>query len=173
MSEIVSDPLEYVTRFDVPVPGYPDKSVVVRKARPGYVNGPQWAVTDDSECGSAAWTGTDWVYRGELSREEIHRWDRDQALVEAVRLASVVAEEIAQRWKDRRLEQLRDRVRAEPGVWDGRRALAAYREIGFDCTFEQARANLQAVAERWPGLLDAVSGRCYAWESSRSEEDTP
>ncbi|WP_331733239.1 hypothetical protein OG948_60470 (plasmid) [Embleya sp. NBC_00888] len=70
-----------------------------------------------------------------------------------------------------RLEQLRDRIRAEPGVWDGKRALAAYQGIGFDCNLQRARVNLKMVAERWPGLLDAVPGRRHTWETSRSEDD--
>lgn len=97
MTEPTVDPLDYATRFDIPIPGHPGTHVVARKARPGYVLGTQWAVTDDSDMGSNAWTGHHWVYRGELHREQIYAYDRDDAIAEAIRVAPLVAEEIAHR----------------------------------------------------------------------------
>jgi hypothetical protein len=70
-----------------------------------------------------------------------------------------------------RLEQLRDRIQAEPGTWDGKRALAAYRAIGWGCTIGRARHNLKMVAERYPGLLAKVDGTRWTYTTASPATD--
>ncbi|MFB7403351.1 hypothetical protein ACFCZR_24560 [Streptomyces rubiginosohelvolus] len=72
-----------------------------------------------------------------------------------------------------RLTQLRARILAEPpGTWDGKRALAAYQEIGFNCTIDRARTNLQMAAERFPGLLTPVEGKRHTWTAPGTSRTT-
>lgn len=87
--------LDYATRFDIPIPGRPGDAIVVRKAAPGRVIGTQWAITDDVEIGQNVWSGGTWIYRGELHREQIYAWNRDDAIREAERAAERVAAEVA------------------------------------------------------------------------------
>jgi len=87
--------LDYATRFDIPIPGHPADAVVVRKATPGRVIGTQWAITDDADMGQNVWHNGAWIYRGELHREQIYAWNRDEAIEEAKRAAERVAADLA------------------------------------------------------------------------------
>jgi hypothetical protein len=64
-----------------------------------------------------------------------------------------------------RIDQLRDRIQAEGGIWNGKRAWRVYQEIGFDCTLERARVNLRMTAEKFPNLLEPVKGERDTWET--------
>lgn len=67
-----------------------------------------------------------------------------------------------------RTGQLRDRIRSEGGRWDGKRALSYYREIGFDCTIQRARVNLEMVAEQNPDLLVPVEGKRWTYDTTET-----
>lgn len=93
--------LNLATEFRIPCPepadpGRPDgapvmhpEALIVRKSSPGYLGDTDgWTILNPNlPCGDHVWTGTEWKYRGELHREVIYRWTRDQALAEAQRLA--------------------------------------------------------------------------------------
>ncbi|MGW4803044.1 hypothetical protein [Kitasatospora sp. NPDC004272] len=93
-----------------PVPDDPDRPegapvmrpepLVVRKNTSGYPKGWEdgWLVLNPNlHPGDQVWTGREWKYRGELARNAIYRWTREEAIAEAQRLA---AEESARygRW---------------------------------------------------------------------------
>jgi hypothetical protein len=63
-----------------------------------------------------------------------------------------------------RTDQLRDRIRAEGGRWDQKRALATYEALGFHCNLPRARRNLRHVAETNPGLLVPVDGLRWTFD---------
>ena len=69
------------------------------------------------------------------------------------------------------LERLRAHIEAQPGTYDSKRALEACRAIGFYCTIQRARVTLKATAERYPGLLVAVEGTRWTWETPRPESE--
>lgn len=80
--------LEQAVEFRVPCPGYPHghhADLRVKRRLDGRGNG--WAVLNDNPGNEHAWTGTRWIYRGELTREDIYRYDRQTALDEAARIA--------------------------------------------------------------------------------------
>lgn len=80
--------LEQAVEFHIPCPGHPygsNADLRVKRRTDGHGTG--WAVLNDNPGNEHAWTGTRWVYRGELSREQIYRYDRQDALNEAARIA--------------------------------------------------------------------------------------
>jgi hypothetical protein len=80
--------VEQASEFRVPCPGHPYShraDLRVKRRTDGYGNG--WAVLNDNPGNEQAWTGAKWVPRGELSRPEIYRYDRQTALDEATRIA--------------------------------------------------------------------------------------
>ena len=84
----LSAALEQAVEFRVPCPGHPAGSPAalrVKRRTDGRGNG--WAVLNDNPGNEHAWTGTRWIYRGELTREQIYRYDRQDALDEATRIA--------------------------------------------------------------------------------------
>lgn len=79
--------LNLATQFRIPCPGHPygpNADLFVKKRTDGE---PGWAITDGMDTGESAWTGTDWVYRGALSRDAIYPYTREQAIAEAQRIA--------------------------------------------------------------------------------------
>lgn len=80
--------LEQASEFRVSCPGHPygeRADLRVKRRTDGYGSG--WAVLNDNPGNEHAWTGTRWVPRGELSREQIYRYERQTALAEATRIA--------------------------------------------------------------------------------------
>ena len=80
--------LEQAVEFRVPCPGHPyghHADLRVKRRLDGHGNG--WAVLNDNPGNEHAWTGTPWIYRGQLSRDDIYRYDRQVALDEAARIA--------------------------------------------------------------------------------------
>jgi hypothetical protein len=80
--------LEQAVEFRVPCPGHPhghNADLRVKRRLDGYGDG--WAVLNDNPGNEHAWTGTQWIYRGELTREQIYRYDRQAAIAEATRIA--------------------------------------------------------------------------------------
>ncbi|MGW1870966.1 hypothetical protein ACWCPS_36175 [Streptomyces mauvecolor] len=80
--------LELATEFRIPCPGHPSghhADLRVRRRLDGQADG--WAVLNDNPGNEHAWTGTQWIYRGELSRADIYRYDRQTAIDEATRIA--------------------------------------------------------------------------------------
>lgn len=60
-------------------------------------------------------------------------------------------------------DQLRDRIRAEGGRWDGERAHAVCREAGGSCSFLTAQMVLRKTAEQNPDLLTEVDGERWTY----------
>jgi hypothetical protein len=80
--------LEQAVEFRIPCPSHPyghRADLRVKRRTDGYGNG--WAVLNDNPGNEHAWTGARWVPRGELTREQIYRYDRQTALDEATRIA--------------------------------------------------------------------------------------
>ena len=80
--------LDLAAEFRIPCPEHPyghHADLRVKRRLDGRGDG--WAVLNDNPGNEHAWTGTRWVYRGELTREEIYRYDRQDALDEATRIA--------------------------------------------------------------------------------------
>lgn len=80
--------LEQAVEFHIPCPGHPyghHADLRVKRRLDGRADG--WAVLNDNPGNEHAWTGTQWIYRGELTREQIYRYDRQTALDEATRIA--------------------------------------------------------------------------------------
>lgn len=80
--------LEQASEFRIPCPGHPyghHADLRVKRRLDGRADG--WAVLNDNPGNEHAWTGTQWIYRGELTREQIYRYDRQDALDEATRIA--------------------------------------------------------------------------------------
>lgn len=79
--------LEQASEFRVPCPGHPyghRADLRVKRRLDGQTDG--WAVLNDNPGNEHAWTGTRWVPRGELTRDQIYRYDRQAALDEAARI---------------------------------------------------------------------------------------
>lgn len=68
-------------------------------------------------------------------------------------------------------DQLRDRIRAEGGRWDGERAHAVCREAGGSCSFLTAQMVLRKTAERNPDLLMEVDGERWTYTAPASSEE--
>jgi hypothetical protein len=78
-------------------PGRPDSAprlqpepLIVRKNTSGYPKGWEdgWLILNPNlQPGDQVWTGREWKYRGELTRNAIYRYDRHEAVIEAQRLA--------------------------------------------------------------------------------------
>lgn len=66
------------------------------------------------------------------------------------------------------LDRLRDRIRAEGGRWDQKRALAAYAALGFHCSLVRARIDLRDVAKMDPGLMAPVDGLRWTFDVKES-----
>lgn len=84
----LANQLQLVVEFHIPCPGHPyghHADLRVKRRLDGRADG--WAVLNDNPGNEHAWTGTRWIYRGELSREQIYRYDRQGALDEAARIA--------------------------------------------------------------------------------------
>jgi hypothetical protein len=84
----LSQLLELAAEFRIPCPGHPYGQAAdlrVRRRLDGRDDG--WAVLNDNPGNEHAWTGATWVYRGELSRADIYRYDRQTAIDEATRIA--------------------------------------------------------------------------------------
>ena len=80
--------LEQAVEFRIPCPGHPyghHADLRVKRRLDGRADG--WAVLNDNPGNEHAWTGTQWIYRGELTREQIYRYDRQTAIDEATRIA--------------------------------------------------------------------------------------
>jgi hypothetical protein len=79
-------------------PGRPDgapsmqpEPLIVRKNTTGYPKGWEdgWLILNPNlQPGDQVWTGREWRYRGELTRNAIYRYDRHEAVAEAQRLAA-------------------------------------------------------------------------------------
>ncbi|MEW1565776.1 hypothetical protein AB0454_22655 [Streptomyces sp. NPDC093509] len=85
---LLANQLDQATEFHIPCPGHPyghRADLRVKKRRDGHADG--WAVLNDNPGNEHAWTGTAWIYRGELHRHEIYRYTREQAITEATRIA--------------------------------------------------------------------------------------
>lgn len=54
-------------------------------------------------------------------------------------------------------------VQRHGGEWDGKRTMAAYHALGFECTIGRARTNLRMLAERTPGLLTKVDSKRFSY----------
>ena len=80
--------LEQAAEFRIPCPGHPyghHADLRVKRRTDGQTDG--WAVLNDNPGNEHAWTGTQWIYRGQLTREQIYRYDRQTAIDEATRIA--------------------------------------------------------------------------------------
>jgi hypothetical protein len=80
--------LEQASEFRVSCPGHPyghHADLRVKRRLDGIADG--WAVLNDNPGNEHAWTGTRWVSRGELTRAQIYRYNRQDALTEAERIA--------------------------------------------------------------------------------------
>jgi hypothetical protein len=60
-------------------------------------------------------------------------------------------------------DRLAEHIKEKGGVWDGERALAFYRSIGFGCTLGRAEANLGMAAEANPDLLTRMPDKRFTW----------
>jgi hypothetical protein len=69
-------------------------------------------------------------------------------------------------------DQLRDRIRAEGGRWDGERAHALCREAGGECSFLTAQMVLRKTAERNPDLLTEVAGERWTYTAPERPDVT-
>lgn len=80
--------LEQASEFRIPCPSHPYGHLAdLRVKRRLDGRGDGWAVLNDNPGNEHVWTGTTWIYRGELSRGQIYRYDRQTALEEATRIA--------------------------------------------------------------------------------------
>lgn len=70
------------------------------------------------------------------------------------------------------IDRLSARIRTKGGQWDGKRALAAYEELGFYCTIQRARTNLKKAAEANPDLLTAVEGKRWTYDTTAQPNTT-
>ncbi|MGW7283887.1 hypothetical protein ACWGH4_00050 [Streptomyces sp. NPDC054847] len=78
--------LELAAEFRIPCPGHHyghHADLHVRRRLDGRADG--WAVLSDDD--THAWTGTTWVPLGSLARSEIYRYEQQDALAEAQRIA--------------------------------------------------------------------------------------
>lgn len=79
--------LEQASQFRIPCPGHPQghyADLYVTRRNDGRADG--WAICRDNFLGDV-WNGTAWTARNRLSRDDIYRYTRDQALTEATRIA--------------------------------------------------------------------------------------
>lgn len=85
--------LDLATEFRIPCPGHfyggSQSDLIVRRNRDGQ----GWCIINPSwpENGEHVWDDRQWRSRSELSRVEIYRYSRDEALTEAPKLADVEA----------------------------------------------------------------------------------
>lgn len=83
--------LNLASEFRIPCPGHPYRDradLYVKKRMDGQADG--WAISSGTAMYEDIWTGTDWVYRGTLARDDIYRYTRDEAIAEAQRIAPAV-----------------------------------------------------------------------------------
>lgn len=90
--------LDLATEFRIPCPhphfagGHQDprfrsEPITVRRRQDGRGDG--WLILNPNLLeGDHVWTGSEWVYRGELHRDVIYKWTRDEALALAPELAA-------------------------------------------------------------------------------------
>ncbi|WP_042174635.1 hypothetical protein [Streptomyces sp. NBRC 110035] len=82
----LANQLEQAVEFRIPCPGHPHHADLrIKRRLDGQADG--WAVLNDNPGNEHAWTGTRWIYRGNLTREQIYRYTRDDAIEEATRIA--------------------------------------------------------------------------------------
>lgn len=71
-----------------------------------------------------------------------------------------------------RIVQLRDAVIAQGGRWDGKRAAGYYASTGWPVTNGRGKANLDRVAESYPGLLIPVEGEKSTYDVNHGYDRT-
>jgi hypothetical protein len=68
-------------------PRFRSEPITVRRRQDGRGDG--WLILNPNLLqGDHVWTGSEWVYRGELHRDVIYKWTRDEALALAPELAA-------------------------------------------------------------------------------------
>lgn len=84
--------LALASEFRIPCPPSPvslrrPDDLVVRRRADGQSDG--WLILNpNAQPGDHVWTGSEWVYRGELHREVIYKWELGEALEVAPELAA-------------------------------------------------------------------------------------
>ncbi len=106
-AEAVNEQLQYATEFRIPCPQPADpgrlegapvlhpEALIIRRRLDGRGDG--WLILNPNrQPGDQVWTGSEWVYRGELHRDVIYKWGRNEAITEAQRLAAAETERYEQ-----------------------------------------------------------------------------